>query len=99
MERMMKEVTLAANTWTNISAAVAEVGNHLYVLTDLTDAKIGRKATAPTDGPALVAGQATEVIIKQGDTLVLWAFSTAGGKIKLLKAGANRVVIDGTGTT
>ena len=94
----MKEVTLAANTWTNLTTTVAEVGNHLYVLTDLADVKIGRKATAPTDGPAVAAGKATEVIIKQGDTLVLWAFSTAGGKIKLLRAGAERVVIDGTGT-
>jgi hypothetical protein len=94
----MKEVLLAANTWTNISAAVAEVGNHLYILTDKTDVKIGRKATAPTDGPAVTAGEATEVIIKQGDTLVLWAFSTTGGKIKLYSAGGKRVVFDGTGT-
>lgn len=94
------EKVLAAATWTNLTSdLVAAVGNHLVLRTDLTDVKIGRKATAPTDGVALTAGEAVEVIIKQGDTLVLWAFSTAGGKIYAESAGAKKVVIDGTGTT
>lgn len=95
----MEEVTLAANTWTDLTSVVAALGaSNLMVLTDKTDAKIGRKATAPTDGPALVKGVATQVIIKRGDTLKLWAFSTTGGKIKLFKSGPADVVIDGTGT-
>lgn len=91
---------VAANTWTDVSAtAVAAVGKHLVVRTELSDAKIGRKATAPTNGIALVAGEAVEVLIKQGDTLNLWVFSTAGGKFEFESAGATKVVIDGTGTT
>lgn len=94
-----KELVLAANTWTNLTSFLADVGNHIVISTDKNDVKIGRKATAPTDGIALVAGEGVEVIIKQGDTLALWAFSTTGGKIAVDRAGAKRVVIDGTGTT
>lgn len=57
------------------------------------------RATAPTDGVALVANEGVEVVIKQGDTLKLWAFSTAGGKIAVDAAGGKRVILDGTGTT
>jgi hypothetical protein len=95
----MREVLLAANTWTNISAAVADVGNHLYVLTERSDVQLGRRATAPTAGVPVLANEAVEVLITHGSTLPLWAFSTAGGKIKLYSAGAKRVILDGTGTT
>lgn len=94
------ELTLAAATWTDLTATVvAAVGEHLVVSTKQSDFKIGRKATAPTDGIALVANEGVEVIIKRGDTLKLWAFSTAGGKIYAESAGATKVVLDGTGTT
>lgn len=94
------ELALAANTWTDLTAtAVAAVGSKLVVTTDLADVKIGLKATAPTDGIQLVAGQAVEVNIKVGDTLKLWARSAAGGKVRFESAGATKIVWDGTGTT
>ena len=94
------ELTLAAATWTDLSATVvAAVGKKLVVSTKQSDFKIGMKATAPTDGIALVANEGVEVNIKQGDTLKLWAYSTAGGKIYAEGAGAKQIVWDGTGTT
>ena len=94
------ELTLAAATWTDLTAtAVAAVGKKLVVRTKNADVKIGMKATAPTDGILLVADEGVEVNIKQGDTLKLWAYSTAGGKVYFESAGATKIVWDSTGTT
>lgn len=95
----MTKVLLAANTWTDISSYTDALSDHVIVTTDLTDVKLGRKATAPSNGVALTAGEACEQIIKFGDVLVLWAFSTAGGFIRLESTGPSIVVLDGTGTT
>jgi len=94
------EVMLVANTWTNLTSILALTGGHVFITTRRSDVKLGRKATAPTDGPLLTALGAAEVIVKTGDPLVLWAFSTAGGKIRIAEAGGlGPILIDGTGTT
>ena len=98
MSQKTLDVLLAPATWTDLSAQVNQVGKHLILLTNRSDVTIGRKATAPVTGVAVTAGIGVEVIIKEGDTLSLWARSTAGGKITLMSL-ADRVVIDGTGTT
>lgn len=94
-----KELVLAANTWTDLTTFLADVGNHVIVSTDKTDVQVGLRATAPTAGIALVAGEGMEVIIKHGDTLKLWARSVSGGKIAVDRAGARRVIFDGTGVS
>lgn len=94
-----ERVKLAAATWTNLTSTLALTGNHVIVRASGTDFKIGRKATAPTNGPVLTQHVGTEVIVKTGDTLVLWAYSTAGGYLEVQGIGGETVVIDGTGTT
>jgi len=98
MSQKTLDVLLAAGTWTNLTAQVAQVGQHFIVLTNRSDVTIGRKATAPATGISVTAGVGVEVIIKEGDPLLFWARSTAGGKITLMSL-ADRVVLDGTGTT
>ena len=97
MSQKTLDVLLAPATWTDLTAQVNQVGKHLVVLTNRSDVTLGRKATAPTSGVAVSAGVGVEVIIKEGDTLNLWARSTAGGKITLMSL-ADRVILDGTGT-
>lgn len=92
------KIALSAATWTDISAAQIAIGGRVYLLTDLTDVKVGRKATAPTDGPTAVAGEALEIVTGSGDVLKLWAFSTAGGEVVLYGNG-HKVVLGGEGTT
>lgn len=94
-----KELVLAANTWTDLTTFIASVGQKITVTTDRSDVQIGLRATAPTTGIALVANEAVEVNIKHGDTLRLWARSTAGGKIAIDSSGAKRIIWDGTGVS
>lgn len=94
-----KELVLVANTWTDLTNFLADVGNHVIVSTEKTDMQIGLRATAPTTGIPMVAGEGVEVIIKHGDTLKLWARSVSGGKIVVDRAGAKRVIYDGTGVS
>ncbi len=92
-------VKLAAATWTNLTSTLALVGQHVVVTADSADCSIGRKATAPTAGILLTEKEGVEVIVKQGDTLLLWAYSTLGCVLTVEQAGGKRVVLDGTGTT
>jgi hypothetical protein len=95
----MYEQYLAPGVWTDMSAAMAVVGAQAVVTTDKTDVTIGLKATAPTAGILLIAGDSVSVNIKVNDTLKLWARSVSGGKITFDNAGARRVIWDGVGTT
>lgn len=92
------EISIPATTWTNISAAVASVGPHVNVYSD-NAIQLGRKATAPTAGVAVPAKEAIEVLVKTGDTLVPWVYSTVATKVYIDQAGGSRLSIDGTGTT
>lgn len=90
-------IKVAAATWTDISAEVSALGNAVIVRASGTDFKFGRKATAPTDGVVLTQNQGTMVLVKAGDTLKPWVFSTAGGYLEVDKIAAT-VILDGTGT-
>lgn len=92
-------IKLAAATWTDLTTAIAPLGNSVVVLTTASDVQLGRKATAPTAGVAMVANDSAEVIITQGSALKLWAYSTAGTILTVEQAGPKKVIIDGTGTT
>lgn len=95
---MTKRIRIAADTWTNVAATVAEVGGHV-VLTADADIQIGRKATAPTAGVAVAEGVGAEVIVKAGDTLVPWVYSASAFVLQIEQAGGKLVILDGTGTT
>lgn len=92
------KIVLSAATWTDISTAQIALGGRVFLHTLLTDVKVGRKATAPTNGPTAVAGEALEIVTGSGDVLKLWAYSTAGGEIVLYGNG-HKVVTGNEGTT
>jgi hypothetical protein len=95
---MTKRIRIAADTWTNVATAVAEVGGHVILTAD-ADIQVGRKATAPTAGVAVAEGVGAEVIIKQGDTLVPWVYSDDAFILQIEQAGGKVVILDGAGTT
>jgi hypothetical protein len=94
-----KQLHLAANTWTDLTTFIADVGHVLTIQTDHSDVQVGLRANAPTTGIALIPGEAMGVQIKHGDTLKLWARSVAGGKIEIDASGPRRVIVDGTGVS
>lgn len=92
------KIALSAATWTDISTAQIAIGGRVFLITELSDVKVGRKATAPTNGPTAVPGEALEIVTGSGDVLKLWAYSVAGGEIVLFGNG-HKVVLGGEGTT
>ncbi len=91
---MRIRLTLAADTWTDVSTTVALVGDELSVITPLSDAKLALSVAEPSDGEDLTADAAYGVSLNSDalDTLALWVYSTAGGNVYLYNHGNTRTI-------
>lgn len=98
---MRIRLTLAADTWTDVSDTVALVGDELSVITPLSDVKLALSIAEPSDGEAMTADEAYGVSLNSdvNDTLALWVYSTAGGNVHFYNHGNLRTlkaVVDDT---
>lgn len=87
-------ITLAANTWTDVTSTVALVGDEFTIITPLTDVKVALSVGAPSDGEALVKDVAYGVSLNSdaADTLKVWVFSTAGGNVRFYNHGNTKTI-------
>lgn len=92
-----KRIKLAANTWTDLAAELANtvMGNHIVIRADRTDFEIAVKAaSAPTvAGTPMPKGTAVEVIWAAGGSAKVWVRSVAGGYLEVDDIGGKTVVV------
>ena len=95
-----KRILLAANTWTDITTQVKEVGEAVIVRAEVDDISLGLVVTGetPTDAPALAQYKGYVVIVKAETTDKVWAHSTAGGFLQVDKF-VGGAIFDNTGVT
>lgn len=92
-----KRIKLAANTWTDLAAELANtaMGNHIVVIPDKNDFQIAVKASvAPTvAGTPMVKGASTEIIFANNAATKVWVRSTSGGYLDVDDLGGKTVVV------
>ena len=89
-------ITLAADTYTDITTEFEALGDSVRVNTILTDLEVGlvTAGQTPTALPEILAAGSTLVTKTHESTLDVWAYSTVGGDIWLVPA--DKYVVNGT---
>lgn len=87
-------LTLAAATWTDVSATVAIVGDEFTMITPLSDVSVALSVAEPSSGESLTADEAYGVSLNSdvADALKVWVHSTAGGNIRFYNNGNTKTL-------